>query len=538
MNSNFFKGLLLLLAIVLFSSCDKDYNGLGSDLVGQNHYNLLQNLTSTVTAYNQKTGPVQTNNLDVNAFGVYDNPIFGKTIASYATQLELPAVPVFVNPAGVTIVDVTLNIPYFSHITATDATTGINTYALDSIQGNTATSKFKLSVFANKYFMKDTDITTFAVPEQQRFYSDQSSDFNSNTDGLRLNDGIIFPATTPATIQNDDFVFDPTEHTDTDGTTKLAPSMRFNLRSDYFQTLLSLANQPNFASNAIFKNFMRGLYFKVEQNGANPGMLAMMNFRKGTIKIRYKDFTSSTDNTVITNTIVLNMTGNSVNLIENPSSGTAYESLPSQGNTTTGDDRLYLKGGNGSSGVISIISPAELLALRNSNILVNEANLTFYVDQSKMGTTVYEPNRIFLYDINNRRPIIDYFNDASINTAVNYTKYVHSGLIVRDQITNRGVKYKVRITNYIRSLIKADIDSTNVKIGVSVCQSILNTGFGRLKNIPSAGVWNTYTATQKNAYFFPALSVMNPYGTVLYGNTATVPDDKKLKLEIYYTKPN
>jgi hypothetical protein len=31
---------------------------------------------------------------------------------------------------------------------------------------------------------------------------------------------------------------------------------------------------------------------------------------------------------------------------------------------------------------------------------------------------------------------------------------------------------------------------------------------------------------------------MNPLGTIIYGGTSTVPEDKRLKLEIYYTKPN
>jgi hypothetical protein len=42
---------------------------------------------------------------------------------------------------------------------------------------------------------------------------------------------------------------------------------------------------------------------------------------------------------------------------------------------------------------------------------------------------------------------------------------------------------------------------------------------------------------QKNDYFFPESSVMNPLGTILHGSNST-DEDKKLKLEIYYTKPN
>jgi hypothetical protein len=31
---------------------------------------------------------------------------------------------------------------------------------------------------------------------------------------------------------------------------------------------------------------------------------------------------------------------------------------------------------------------------------------------------------------------------------------------------------------------------------------------------------------------------MSPLGTILYGSATAVPEDKRLKLEIYYTKPN
>jgi hypothetical protein len=31
---------------------------------------------------------------------------------------------------------------------------------------------------------------------------------------------------------------------------------------------------------------------------------------------------------------------------------------------------------------------------------------------------------------------------------------------------------------------------------------------------------------------------MNPLGTILYGGKSSVPDDKRLKLEIIFTKPN
>jgi len=87
-NTSFIKKMLLVvISIVFLYSCDKDYNAIGGNLMGDNHFDLLQ-YTSSVIAHNQKIGPVATNNLAVNALGIIDNPAFGKTTAHFATQLN------------------------------------------------------------------------------------------------------------------------------------------------------------------------------------------------------------------------------------------------------------------------------------------------------------------------------------------------------------------------------------------------------------------------------------------------------------------
>jgi hypothetical protein len=81
-------------------------------------------------------------------------------------------------------------------------------------------------------------------------------------------------------------------------------------------------------------------------------------------------------------------------------------------------------------------------------------------------------------------------------------------------------------------------DYSNVKLGVAVSQSILNANFKKAKDAPVYADWLKLTTVEKNSYFYPESSVMNPLGTVLYGSGLSVPDNKRLKLEIYYTKPN
>jgi hypothetical protein len=56
-------------------------------LIGDNHFDFVK-YTSSVVAY-KKIGPIESNNLPVNALGIFDNPAFGTTTANFATQIVL-----------------------------------------------------------------------------------------------------------------------------------------------------------------------------------------------------------------------------------------------------------------------------------------------------------------------------------------------------------------------------------------------------------------------------------------------------------------
>ena len=89
MKSIFLKITLLLATFFAFTSCDKDFNSLGSDLVDDTHFDLEKYDGATVVAYSKATGPVQSNNLSVNSLGIYKNPVFGTTTSHFVTQIEL-----------------------------------------------------------------------------------------------------------------------------------------------------------------------------------------------------------------------------------------------------------------------------------------------------------------------------------------------------------------------------------------------------------------------------------------------------------------
>lgn len=535
-NNSFFKQALIVASILLFVSCDKDYNEIGEGLIGQNHF-VLNNTTFDVVAYNQKITAIESQNLPVNPLGIYDNPAFGKTTANFATQLVLSTVnpTIGVNPK---IKNVILAIPYYTDATKKVLNTdGSSTYVLDSIYGADK-AKIKLSVYESGYFMRDLDpIGGFQTV--QKYFTDQNSDFD-NLKKTLLNDSTDV-------AQNDAFFFDPAEHvvTTIDATTKVetktrtAPGMQLNLNTSFFKSkIIDGATSGKLISNDVFKNYFRGLYFKVEQSGTDAGSLAMMNFSKGTITVNYTEELSTTVGTGTTisrvaKSIVLNMSGNTVSLPVHSNEISAYSDAKNNPNSTLGDEKLYLKGGEGSMAVIDLFGKDadnngvadELESIRNNKWLINEANLIFNIDASAMAQS-YEPQRIYLYDLKNNRPIVDFYTDGSSNSSNSKNaKYVFSGIINKEAVTNgRGISYKIRITDHIRGLIK-NSDSTNVKLGVVVTEDIGIASSNKLK------VLNSISQA-------PKASVMNPLGTILYGSKSSVLESKRLKLEIFYTKPN
>jgi hypothetical protein len=543
LKNSFFKTIPFLLFIVLFNSCDKEYNVIGADLIGDSSFDLAKT-ESAVVAYNQKIDPIQSDDHSINALGTYNNPSFGTTTANFVTQLNLTAV----NPtigATAKIKSVVLTIPYFYDKTKTVTNAdGSHVYVLDSIYGP-ENAKMKLSVYESGYFIRDLDpAEQFLKP--QKYFTDQNSGFESAKIGNRLNDD-------PSLAQNDEFFFSAAEYSVTapdpktlvSTTTRTAPGMRLNLNKTFFEKKILKAPAGTLTTNVLFEDYFRGLYFNVENSGGNPGALNMIDFKKGEITITYEE-------TVVTNgasaqvdkTVVLNMLGvkddlvRTVSLLTESNADAAYTKATIK--DVVPDDDLYLKGGEGSLAVLSLFGPDnfgpdgvtgtpntvpdELDIMRTKKYLINEANLIFHVNSALMKTSPL-PQRIFLYDFTNNQKIKDY-NDDSVSSNTKNSKYIYGGILAKaTDAKGGGYYYKFRITNHVSNLVN-NLSEKNVQLGVVVTEDISNYVFSDLRT-PNT----LFTKAPKS-------SVMNPLGVIVYGTTLSVPEAKKLKMEIYYTKPN
>jgi hypothetical protein len=153
--------------------------------------------------------------------------------------------------------------------------------------------------------------------------------------------------------------------------------------------------------------------------------------------------------------------------------------------------------------------------------LVNEAYLEFYVDQTTMQGE--EPDRVYLFDLNNNITLIDYVFDQSVTATTTKLDHLVPLQRVDDEPNGEGIKYKIRITEHIKNL--AIRDSTNVKLGLVVTTNVASITNFELQNV------NTILNE------LPSGTILSPRGTVLHGNN-TSNSDKKVTFRVYYTEPN
>ena len=592
--------VLFLVFSMVFISCDQDFNTIGADLVGDEHFD-FDKFEASLKAYSVKTEEVQTNNLPINPLGFYDNPYFGETKANFVTQIALNSPqPDF--GTAVQVDDVTLYVPYFSTVESTNDD-GSKVYSLDSIYGATPESKMKLSVFENGYYLSSFEGSNQDV--SAKYYSDidnaidsqkrgADASGNSVSNGTRLNNS-------SNAAENDEFFFNKSEiivyktklntttgvleYVDATGAVlldqtdvtlrdkdRLAPGIYLHLNKDFFKKKIIEATSDNLFNNNDFRQYFKGLYFKMEKITGEKGAMAMLNFNNAKLNIDYHSIdTGATVSTTKTFEMSLgtNSSGNTVSLQDFSYTGAYNTGLLASNKVTGQDANLYLKGGKGSVVYMDVFGdtdvlgkdglpytnpitglpgndvPDELDLLRLKGWLINDAYLEFYVDKSKMiGNSKYqEAERLYLFDATNQRALIDYSYDTSTGTDSKKNKLLFGGMIERDSdplssTYEKGVKYKIRITQHINNLINSTNLSTNknVKLGLCVTESILYTSNYYYKSPVSF-------PTGPNIEYFPVASIMAQQGTVLYGTNPVglSPEDTekyRLKLTIHYTKPN
>ena len=406
--------LVSVFFIFLIFSCDKDFTSIDSDVISSE--NAINFSTSSIdyplVASNLRLNPVKSNNLPSFMLGYNNNPVFGESKASFLGQV----IPTEFSPSfgeNVVLDSVVLTIPYYSRAVETSEEGDIS-YEIDSIYGNSPT---KLYVYKSNFYLRDFD-PSGDFSDAQNYYSNgalSNSEYINQSEveaELLYESGVIGDGSddfTPSSERIDLTLLDSLGESYV--SSSIAPAIRLKLNNpnDNFWQSVFFENEgnPALVNPNTFKEFFRGLYIKAD--GVNSeGSMMMLNFASSNTKltIHYTSETSSDSDTdsggTTTETItsqneyVLNFTDNLINVYENN-----FQVDVSTPNTVEGDERLYLKGGEGYMSTIDLFGGdiqdenGEMVDafdhFKNSfyneeneiaNKIINEAYIEFFVDQS------------------------------------------------------------------------------------------------------------------------------------------------------------
>ena len=547
--------LLSIFFIILIYSCDKDFTSIDSDVISaENAINFnTSSIDYPIVASNLRLNPVKSNNLPSFMLGYNNNPFYGESKASFLGQI----VPAEFSPSfgeNVVLDSVVLTIPYYSRGVDTDDDGNIS-YEIDSVYGNTAT---KLYVYKSNFYLRDFN-PSGDFSDSQNYYSNGALSNSESINQSEIEAELLYESGILGD-GSDDFI--PSSERidltllDSLGesyvASSIAPAVRLKLNNpnDNFWQSLFFENEgnPELINPNTFKEFFRGLYIKAD--GVNSeGSMMLLNFASSNTKltIHYTSETStdsdtdsggtSTETITSQNEYVLNFTDNLVNIYENN-----FQVDVSNSNTVEGDERIYLKGGEGYMSTVDLFSGDiednngvmvnAFDHFKNSfydeeneiaNKIINEAYIEFFVDQTQdIGS---EPDRIYLYNFEQNTALIDYFLDQSVSSTTINAKINHLEPLTRDgdSITGEGVKYKIRITEHLNNLILRD--STNAKLALVVTSNV-----GSIDNF---SILNSGEEERD----FPSGAILTPKGTVLHGSQSE-DLDKRPRIKIYYTDPN
>ena len=549
-----YKKILSAFFIFLIISCDKDFSSIDSDVISsENAINFSSSsINYPIVASNLKVNPIKSNNLPSFMLGYNNDPVFGESKASFLGQI----IPAEFNPTfgnNVVLDSVILTIPYFSRGVETSEEGDIS-YEIDSVYGNSVT---KIYVYKSNFYLRDFD-PTVGFDESQNYYSNGSITNSEYINQAEI-EGVLLYESGVTGDGSDDFIpsnerIDLTQ-LDSLGeiyiSNSIAPAVRLKLNNpnDNFWQNLIFENEENsvLLNGSSFKEFFRGLYIKTE--GINSeGSMMLLNFASSNTKLTLyytsettivDDSSSGSSDEIIEsqNEYVLNFTGNLINIFENN-----FQIDVSNSNTTEGDEKLYLKGGEGYMSTIDLFNgniendDGELIDafqhFKNSffdleneiaNKIINEAYIEFFVDQSQNISS--EPDRIYLYNFEENSPLIDYFLDQSVSSTTINAKINHLEPLIRDgdSVTGDGIKYKVRITEHLNNIILRD--STNAKLALVVTSNV-----GSIENF-------SILNSEQEELDFPSGAILTPKGTVLHGSQSE-DINKRPRIKIYYTEPN
>lgn len=494
------KSVYLAVAVLLtfFFSCEKDVENLESPVIRNEVFSTKDTIFKIdITPENIKS--VRADNIKIGTLGSYllgvYKPDYHKKIeASFVSQLVYKKYNLINKKhssdiTSVTKIDVAyIRLPY--PVIKRKDKKGKATFKIDSVLGNKSIAT-SLKVYINNTYLNNLN------PENPKKNNAYKSDALYETGELlsKTND-FKFSLSTNDTIKYFQRHLSNGK-TEKDSIIIKTPALLIPLNANKIKSLfLDKYNSSDFASETAFQNYLRGIIIKAE---GDDGFLVPFNFSKTnpTLEIYYTN-TFLKNNKVIgsekrTNTFRLSGIRNSIYKMSEPEKVTPTTSFSIQGTA-------------GKRAKIKIISDEQLKLLKKKKWLINEASISFYVDNTISTNKNLVPQKLLMYRSLDEKNI--QIKDAYLSGGTYFGGWLEAS-------DSKPERYKFRITSHLSDILSGK--SKNTELILKVFNEPTDNA---IKNKKFSPIVETYN--------------WNPRGVIIKNENSSN-GDKKAVLKISYS---
>jgi hypothetical protein len=327
--------LILLISLFILQSCKKEGDiGLEQQINEEGLYGTFVD-TNTVKLFSVKDDSLISSNFLRNQLGDFQDPLFGKTIATIAFQATLPKNNVNFG-TGAVLDSVVLVMAYPS-------------VKGDRFYGDSS-SRFDL-----KLYQLDEDIYNDSVYYSNRSFKIKSTPIGTMSYKPRPDDSI--------TIQN-------IRVGKADTIAKIYPHLRMRLNNSFGNEILAKSGQTDLSSGSAFLAAYKGFYLSATRVSGDGGILSydLTNTNRSYLVLYYRTTTDTTN-------FVLNVNSASANINRYEHDYTGTEVASQLADSNLGRDKVFVQSLSGLRAKMKFPNLDRLLD--SGAIAVNKAELIF-----------------------------------------------------------------------------------------------------------------------------------------------------------------
>jgi len=431
-------------------SCEKDFTDIGTSIINNTKFK-TDSIILDIVITNSPVESVRADGISIKLgqyiLGVNNSADYEKIEASIISQVGISSnLSVTDKIYGAdTIVETTIDaafikLPYNATLKENTIGGGL-VYELDSIIGNRDAS------FTFNAYQSDTYLSVLNPADPS-----QINQYQSNYDYSKI---------VPELNSVVDYQFKPNANdttfyierrlssnaiyrSDTIKLTNNRPFAKIDLNKTKIKELfLNKFKEDEFSSQEKFNNYFRGLILEAK---GDDGSLISFGFPETTTE------TSPSIEIYYTSTI-LNSSGVIIDTIPKnnsfPLNGVVNSIYKMTDKVYPEDGNIKIQGAAGSEAKIEILGGNQLTELREKNWLINDADLTLYINQELDVSTA--PYRLYLYkkgENSNLQPVLSQIKDSYSEPAF------FGGLVARENDTKNS--YTFKITDYISDLLSGE----------------------------------------------------------------------------------